>query len=226
MTVALAPTPPGRLRAFAADIKLSHSVFALPFALLSATLAARTPGARWGVWSFALVVACMVCARTVAMAANRVLDAELDRLNPRTARRAIPAGQLSKPYVLGLIGLFAGGFVASAGGFWVVYGNPWPLWLSVPVLAFLNSAIRVLLADDPAAPAYDARLVADLAAVDPAALDRLAGLDAGEAAALAVTGWGPWQVLLGALDGARVVADVRGVLLLGAQHVVGTWVAA
>ncbi|GEA80169.1 hypothetical protein [Cellulomonas uda] len=82
------------------------------------------------------------------------------------------------------------------------------------------------LADDPAAPAYDARLIADLAAADPDALDRLAGLDAGEAAALAVTGWGPWQVLLGALDGARVVADVRGVLLLGAQHVVGTWVAA
>ena len=137
MTVALAPTPPSRLRTFAADIKLSHSVFALPFALLSATLAARTPGARWGVWSFALVVACMVCARTVAMAANRLLDAELDRLNPRTARRAIPGGRLSKPYVLGLIALFAGGFVASAGGFWLIYGNPWPLWLSVPVLLFL-----------------------------------------------------------------------------------------
>lgn len=128
---------PGRLLAFAADIKLSHSVFALPFALLAATLAARTPGASWGFWSFLLVVVCMVCARTVAMGANRLIDAEGDQLNPRTARRAIPAGQLSKAYVGAMIALFAIGFVAAAAGFGVIYGNWWPLWLSVPVLAFL-----------------------------------------------------------------------------------------
>src|SRR5687768_6337768 len=92
------PQPTSRLLAFAADIKLSHSVFALPFALLAATLAARTPQANWGPWSFVLVVICMVCARTVAMGANRLIDAEGDRLNPRTARRAIPGGQLSKAY--------------------------------------------------------------------------------------------------------------------------------
>ena len=128
---------PGRLLAFAADIKLSHSVFALPFALLAATLAARTPGASWGAWSFVLVVVCMVCARTVAMGANRLIDAEGDRLNPRTARRAIPAGQLSKAYVGAMIVLFAIGFVAAAAGFGPIYGNWWPLWLSVPVLGFL-----------------------------------------------------------------------------------------
>ncbi|UJP38740.1 class III extradiol ring-cleavage dioxygenase family protein [Cellulomonas palmilytica] len=82
------------------------------------------------------------------------------------------------------------------------------------------------LADDPAAPAYDERLVADLATADPEAAGRLAALDADEAAALAVTGWGPWQVLLGARGRADVVADVHSALLLGAQHVVGTWVAA
>ena len=131
------------VRAFAADIKLSHSIFALPFALLAATLAARSPGAAWGVtWgvgTFVLIVICMVCARTVAMAANRVLDAELDQHNPRTARRALPSGQLHRPFVLGLIALFSLGFVAACGGFWLLYGNPWPLALSLPVLTFISA---------------------------------------------------------------------------------------
>lgn len=130
-------TRPSRLAAFTADIKLSHSVFALPFALLAATLAAMTPGARWGVWSFVLVIICMVCARTVAMAANRYLDADLDKLNPRTAQRAIPGGMVSKRYVLGMIALFAAGFILACAGFGWLYGNWWPLILSVPVLAFL-----------------------------------------------------------------------------------------
>lgn len=142
MTVATAPTEraqPNRLLAFAADIKLSHSVFALPFALLAATLAARTREASWGAWSFVLVVVCMVCARTVAMAANRRIDAEGDKLNPRTARRAIPGGTLSRPFVLGMIGLFSAGFAIGAAGFGVIYGNWWPAYLAVPVLAFLSA---------------------------------------------------------------------------------------
>ncbi len=140
MTTTAAPSeaaPANRLRAFAADIKLSHSVFALPFALLAATLAARTPGAHWGPWSFVLVVVCMVCARTVAMAANRLIDAEGDRLNPRTARRAIPGGRLSRGYFLVMIALFAFGFGAAAAGFGVAYGNWWPSYLALPVLLFL-----------------------------------------------------------------------------------------
>lgn len=140
MSVATAPTAraqPNRLLAFAADIKLSHSVFALPFALLAATLAARTAEASWGVWSFVLVVICMVCARTVAMGANRLIDAESDKLNPRTARRAIPAGQLSRGFVLGMIGLFSAGFAIAAGGFGLIYGNWWPAYLAAPVLIFL-----------------------------------------------------------------------------------------
>jgi 4-hydroxybenzoate polyprenyltransferase len=138
VTAQAIPTPIARrLQDFAADIKLSHSVFAMPFALLSATLAAQRPEARWGIWSFALVVACMVCARTVAMGANRLLDAEGDRLNPRTARRAIPGGRLSKGFVGLMIALFAAGFITSAAGFGMIYGNWWPLWLSVPVLGLL-----------------------------------------------------------------------------------------
>ena len=128
-------------RAFAADIKLSHSIFALPFALLSATLAALSPsavwGETWGVGSFMLVLICMVAARTVAMAANRLLDAQIDALNPRTAKRAIPAGQLRPGWVLLTTSLFASGFIVACAGFWWLYGNPWPLILSVPVLAFL-----------------------------------------------------------------------------------------
>ena len=126
-----------KILAFAADIKLSHSVFALPFALLAATLAARTSEASWGIWSFVLVVVCMVCARTVAMGANRLIDAEGDALNPRTARRALPSGALGRSYVAGMIALFSLGFIASAAGFGLIYGNWWPLWLSAPVLAFL-----------------------------------------------------------------------------------------
>src|SRR5690606_37235748 len=126
-----------RLAAFTADIKLSHSIFALPFALLAATLAAMTPEARWGAWSFVLVILCMVCARTVAMAANRYLDADLDKLNPRTARRAIPGGLVSERYVLGMIALFAAGFIVPCTGFGWFYGNWWPTVMSVPVLAFL-----------------------------------------------------------------------------------------
>ena len=137
--LAIHPTVGARdkLAAFAADIKLSHSVFALPFALLSTVLATFEPTARWGVWTFVFVVVCMVCARTVAMAANRLLDAKLDALNPRTARRAIPAGQLSRGYVLGMIVVFTIGFLLGCVGFWMVYGNPWPTVLGLPVLAYL-----------------------------------------------------------------------------------------
>ncbi len=80
------------------------------------------------------------------------------------------------------------------------------------------------LADDPDALAYDDALVAHLRTADPAARERLAALDPHRAAALAVTGWGPWQVLVGAAGPRTVVrADVAGDVLLGAQHVVGTW---
>src|SRR5689334_10480234 len=97
MTVAIEPTTPGfggKLATFAADIKISHTVFAMPWAVLATVLAwHRTGGPIVG--KLAIVIACMVCARTAAMASNRLLDAELDRKNPRTARRAIPSGTLS-----------------------------------------------------------------------------------------------------------------------------------
>jgi 4-hydroxybenzoate polyprenyltransferase len=78
-------------------IKWEHSIFALPFALTGATLAANGwPTLR----VLGLIVLCMVAARSSAMAFNRLVDAKLDAENPRTAMRAIPAGQLSSGFVL------------------------------------------------------------------------------------------------------------------------------
>ena len=77
-------------------IKWEHSVFALPFALTGAVLAADGwPHAMLLVW----IVVCMVAARSAAMAFNRWADADLDAANPRTAKRAIPAGLLSRGFV-------------------------------------------------------------------------------------------------------------------------------
>jgi 4-hydroxybenzoate polyprenyltransferase len=78
-------------------IKWEHSIFALPFALTGALLAANGwPTLR----VLGLIVLCMVAARSAAMAFNRLVDAKLDAANPRTAMRAIPAGQLSSGFVL------------------------------------------------------------------------------------------------------------------------------
>jgi 4-hydroxybenzoate polyprenyltransferase len=77
-------------------IKWEHSVFALPFALCGAMLAAGgVPGAAQLGW----IVLCMVAARSAAMAFNRLADARIDAANPRTAGRAIPAGLLSQKFV-------------------------------------------------------------------------------------------------------------------------------
>ncbi|HEY5382636.1 MAG TPA: UbiA-like polyprenyltransferase [Acidobacteriaceae bacterium] len=78
-------------------IKWEHSIFALPFALTGAVLAAGGwPPLRVLGW----IIVCMVGARSAAMAFNRFVDAELDAENPRTANRALPAGQVSRTFVL------------------------------------------------------------------------------------------------------------------------------
>lgn len=130
---------PSRFALFARDIKISHTIFAMPFALLSAVLAGqRLPGGiRPG--HIILIVLCMIFARSVAMAMNRLLDARLDALNPRTAGRAIPSGRLSSAFVAGLATVFAVCFITTAAGFKLLYNNPWPLALSAPVLLFLSA---------------------------------------------------------------------------------------
>jgi len=119
------------------DIKLSHSVFALPFALLATFLAAGSAFALPGALTLVLIVACMVTARTVAMSINRLADASMDAANPRTAARALPRGELSGGFVIGAIALCSGLFVGAASGFYFVNGNLWPVVLSPLVLAYL-----------------------------------------------------------------------------------------
>jgi 4-hydroxybenzoate polyprenyltransferase len=129
----------GRLLALASDIKIQHTVFALPWALLSAVLAGRWFPGTLTFGKIALILVCMFTARTVAMASNRLLDAELDARNPRTARRAIPAGRLSRGFVIGIALLCCVAFVAACSAFELFYRNPWPAILSLPVLAFLSA---------------------------------------------------------------------------------------
>jgi 4-hydroxybenzoate polyprenyltransferase len=119
---------------FAEDIKLHHTVFALPFALLSTFLAAQGVP-KLG--QLGLILLCMVSARTVAMAANRLIDARLDAANPRTARRPIPSGRLSRAFVAGMLATFALAFIGTTALFAVFYANPWPFRFSVPVLGFV-----------------------------------------------------------------------------------------
>jgi 4-hydroxybenzoate polyprenyltransferase len=124
-----------KLQLFAADIKISHTLFAMPFALLSAFLAA---GGVPRVGILLLIFGCMVTARTVAMAANRLLDAKLDAINPRTARRAIPSGALSTGFYKTVLVACAIAFIGFTAGFWLQYNNPWPLILAVPVLSYIS----------------------------------------------------------------------------------------
>ena len=93
-------------------IKWEHSIFALPFALTGAVLAAR---GRPPAWVVLWILVCMVSARTAAMAFNRLADAELDAANPRTAMRALPAGRLGKRFVMGFVALSAAVFLLAAG---------------------------------------------------------------------------------------------------------------
>lgn len=125
-------------RAAAVDIKLAHSVFALPFALLGAFLArpdTDTPARLAG--KLALVVACMVSARTWAMLVNRLADRDIDAANPRTARRALPSGRLSTRQGLAASSASALAFLACASLFGVLFANWWPAILAAPVLAWI-----------------------------------------------------------------------------------------
>ncbi|MGC1293713.1 MAG: UbiA-like polyprenyltransferase, partial [Alloacidobacterium sp.] len=92
-------------------IKWEHSIFALPFALTGAVLAAGGwPSLRVLGW----IIVCMVAARSAAMAFNRLVDAKLDADNPRTAMRALPAGSLSTGFVAGFVLLAVALFVLGA----------------------------------------------------------------------------------------------------------------
>ncbi|HBS29309.1 MAG TPA: 4-hydroxybenzoate octaprenyltransferase [Phycisphaerales bacterium] len=122
------------------DIKIAHTVFALPFALLAAVLALPT-GTQSPVPSpqtlFPLILACMFFARTWAMLVNRLADREFDRDNPRTAARVFASGRLTPRQGWAVAGASALAFVGCCALFWVLLDNPWPLILCGPVLGWI-----------------------------------------------------------------------------------------
>jgi 4-hydroxybenzoate polyprenyltransferase len=127
------------LRSYLELVRFSHTIFALPFALMAVILAfqaqapAATSPAEW--WRRGLgVLLCMVTARTAAMAFNRLVDRSFDAANPRTATRHLPRGDLAVGEVFGLVALSCGAFIAAT----LLFLPNWlPLVLSVPVLAWL-----------------------------------------------------------------------------------------
>jgi 4-hydroxybenzoate polyprenyltransferase len=118
-------------------IRFSHTIFALPFALLSAALAWRAEDEfRW--LDLLGILLCMVFARSAAMAFNRLVDRKIDGENPRTAIRHLPAGTLHVRLVLLFTLLMSVGFLLSTLIFFFrTSPNPWPLYLSGPVLLFV-----------------------------------------------------------------------------------------
>ena len=113
------------IRKWGEFVKFSHTVFALPFALAAMAVAAReTRG--WPGWrTFLLILAAMICARTCAMAFNRIVDRKFDAANPRTAMRHLPAGQISLTSAWALCALSAAGLIVAS-------------WLLKPICFYLS----------------------------------------------------------------------------------------
>jgi 4-hydroxybenzoate polyprenyltransferase len=97
----LSPEPFSRLRTYLSFVRFSHTVFALPFALVGALLASRLVPMTWS--RVGWIVAAMVAARSAAMAFNRLVDAHYDALNPRTANRELPRGAMSRTEALAFL---------------------------------------------------------------------------------------------------------------------------
>jgi 4-hydroxybenzoate polyprenyltransferase len=116
-------------------VKFSHTLFALPFALLGAILAAHDRDGWHGrLQDWAGILLCMAAARSAAMAFNRLADRHFDALNPRTAGRHLPAGLLGVRAVVIFTVLSGLAFVLST---LLFLPNLWPLFLAVPVLLWL-----------------------------------------------------------------------------------------
>jgi 4-hydroxybenzoate polyprenyltransferase len=95
-------------------VRFSHTVFVLPFALAAMMVAARDHRGWPGWRTFGLILAAMVCARTCAMAFNRIVDRKFDALNPRTANRHLPTGQISLTSAILLWVISGAGLVAAS----------------------------------------------------------------------------------------------------------------
>ncbi len=130
------------LRTYLELVRFSHTIFALPFAIMAALIAihwAGEPGTlatRLAVWAkpAAGILICMVSGRTASMAFNRLVDAAIDKANPRTASRHLPKGELNFCDVLVLVAVCCAIFIAAT----LLFLPNWlPLVLSTPVLAWM-----------------------------------------------------------------------------------------
>ena len=120
------------LQKWGSFVRFSHTVFALPFALAAMCVAARD-NRGWPGWrTFGLILAAMVCARTAAMAFNRIVDRKFDALNPRTAKRHLPAGQMSLLEACALCAVSAAGLIAAS-----YFLNPLCFYLSPVALVVI-----------------------------------------------------------------------------------------
>ena len=110
-TAPAAPTLPQQLTQLPGLVRFSHTIFALPFAVAGALLAARVAGPPpWATWVW--ILAAMVLARSAAMGFNRLVDRHVDADNPRTAGRHLPRGAMTPGVVVAFVVLCAAGFVA------------------------------------------------------------------------------------------------------------------
>lgn len=139
------PTFAGRVLLAMGDIKLAHSVFAMPFAILGAFLVAPRQSDQphpinWLDFGpmLLLIVVCMVFARNWAMLVNRIADIEIDSNNLRTARRAFASGKLSVRDGHLLLVINAIAFMVTCSLFGVFFDNWWPITLGVPVLIWIG----------------------------------------------------------------------------------------
>ena len=140
----MTPTPPAAAREgqtlageslvvrYANFVRLPHTVFALPFALLGVIAASRTASVSWRI--VALAVLAFTCARFVALGFNRIADREIDAKNPRTRNRELPAGRLTLTQAWLAVGVAAALFVWSA---WAL--NPLCFALSPVALVFVSA---------------------------------------------------------------------------------------
>ena len=130
--------PVKRLRTFLDMIKFSHSIFAMPFALIATFLAAREIHLVWPGWlRLGLIILCMVMARTFAMTFNRLVDREFDSRNPRAMRRPSVTGEITVPFMVITLAICGLLFIAATWMFDVVLGNIYPVALALPVLLWI-----------------------------------------------------------------------------------------
>ncbi|HEY3818816.1 MAG TPA: UbiA-like polyprenyltransferase [Polyangiaceae bacterium] len=113
-------TAASRIRTYGSMVAFAHTVFALPFAASAVVLSLAQPHAPFTLWRLAAMLACMVCARTSAMAFNRWADRHIDARNPRTRSRHVPSGAVRAGEALALAALSGLAFLAVAAtlGFW------------------------------------------------------------------------------------------------------------